>query len=123
MLQHLKTYLTDKGYTLTQANDCYNATSPSGKQALVNLRWKTRPVWGKVAKRWEWSIPFRQWQQYIKHNVKLLFVLEKSTGIIHVANLQDITPQARIYPGSDMDHGGTVFLPVDGYKQVGTVTI
>lgn len=120
-LPTLKHYLRNKGYALTPNQDCYDIISPLGKHALCNLRWKTKPVWGRIAKRWEWSIPLEAWQRYIQTSVKLLFVFEKSSGVIHCAKLQEIKPDARVYLGDDLDRGGTIFLPTKGYAQVGKI--
>jgi hypothetical protein len=118
MIHVLKTYFRQKGYNLTPSGDCYIATSPSGITRVVNLRWKTKPVWGRRAKRWEWSIPLRHWQRYLDQ-VAFLFVLETSTGRIFAAGIKQVAPEARVYPGDQLDQGGTVFLPVTGYRQVG----
>lgn len=120
-LQPLKTYLATKGYRLTPIGDCHSIISPTGKEAKANIRWKTKPVWGKVAKRWEWSIPLTSWQRYITTGITVFMVLETSTGKVHVANLAELQPLARTYHGDDLDRGGTVFLPVDAYKTVATV--
>jgi len=121
MIHRLKTFLEAKGYTLNEVADCYNATSPNGNKALINLRWKTKPVWGKIAKRWEWSMPLLRWEAYQRMGVAYSFIFEKATGKIYVASIKELTPQARIYQGEDLDKGGTVFLPVLAYKTVATV--
>jgi putative SOS response-associated peptidase YedK len=123
MLQPLLKYLTEKGYKLTPKGDCYIITSPTGKQTIANLRWKTRPVWGRKTKRWEWSVPLRHWQCYIANHVETFFVLEKSTGTIFVARLQDLQAEAREYHGEDLDAGGTVFLPCDRYKRLAQISV
>lgn len=121
MIHQLTNFLTNKGYKLRQAADCYQVTTPSNKTALANLRWKTRPVWGRAAKRWEWSIPLQQWQRYLAMGVQFLFVLETSTNTIHAAAIKTVLPEARVYSGDDLDKGGTVFLPVSAYHQVGRI--
>ena len=117
MIQRLTKFLESKGYTLEEQADCYRITSPMGRVRIANLRWKTKPVWGRNACRWEWSIPLVDWQRY-QGWVDVLFVLEKSTGYVHAAELKHVQPMARIYNGDDLDKGGSVFLPVDGYKKV-----
>jgi len=121
MIHRLKEFLISKGYTLTEENDCFVAVSPSGNRALINLRWKTKPVWGKIAKRWEWSMPLLRWQEYQRMGVAYSFIYEKQSGKIYVARLTDLQPQARTYYAEDLDKGGSVFLPVDAYKTVATV--
>jgi len=110
-----------KGYKLTEEGDCYNAISPNGNKAIINLRWKTKPVWGKVTKRWEWSMPLLRWEAYQRMGVAYSFIYEKQSGKIYVHSIKELMPQARIYQGEDLDKGGTVFLPVDAYKTVATV--
>ena len=122
MIHVLTAYFRQKAFKLTNSGDCYHATSPSGITRTVNLRWKTKPVWGRKAKRWEWSIPLRHWQRYLDQ-VDLLFVLETSTGRIFATRPKQVAPEARVYPGDQLDVGGTVFLPVTGYKQVGQVAL
>lgn len=121
MLSRLTSYLTSKGYTLQPIADCYQITSPKGNVARCNLRWKTKPVWGKVARRWEWSIPKRDWDRYLQSGIQLSFVLEKSTGTIYVSQLADLLHEAREYHGDELDKGGTVFLPVSLYKRLTTI--
>lgn len=114
-------FLMNKGFKIEPRQDCHLLTSPTGKQSLANLRWKTKPVWGKRAKRWEWSIPKKSWDRYIKTKVKMLFVLEKSTRIVYAAKVSDLTNEVRIYENDDLDKGGTVFLPVEKYKRLGVI--
>ena len=123
MIQRLKTFLESKGYTLAPQGDCYLVTSPSGKTVLANLRWKTKPVFGRRAKPWEWSIPFRDWERYLATGVACLFVLETSTGKVYVARMTDVATEARHYYGDDLDHGGTVFLPLAKYKRLATLAL
>jgi hypothetical protein len=122
MIPQLTSFLTSKGYKLMQhGGDLWMATAPSGKSALCNFRWKSKPVWGIKAKRWEWSVPLIAWERYLDKAVKFLFVLETSTGIVHAVKLLEVLPEARLYDGDDLDRGGTVFLPVAAYHQVGKV--
>jgi hypothetical protein len=120
-IDRLKRYFLSKGCNLQPRGDCFLLTFPSGKETTVNLRWKTKPVWGRIAKRWEWSIPLLVLRRYEEQGINFLVVLETSTGIIYLADREKVSQQARVYQGDDLDNGGTVFLPVDGYKQLGIV--
>ena len=120
-LQPLTTYLVERGYTLQRFGDCYGITSPKGKKKLANIRRKSKPVWGLVAKRWEWSIPLTSWQRYIASGITVFMVLETATGKVHAADITQLQPEARTYRGDDLDEGGTVFLPIDAYKIVATL--
>lgn len=123
MIQKVIERLESNGWKLHPSGDCYLVETPSGKWMCVNIRWKTKPVWGKRARRWEWSVPLRDWQRYINAGVMGMFVYERSTGIIHVACIHQLQPEARVYNGDDLDRGGTVFLPVSSYKRLATVKV
>ena len=121
MKRHLKRYFQSKGITLTKKGDCWQLTSSSGKSKLANIRWKTRPVWGRMRNRFEWSIPKRAYDRYADIKVDFLMVWERSTGSLYIARLQDIAQYAGIYNSDDLDEGGTVFLPVSEYKRIATI--
>lgn len=120
MIQTVINRLQRNGWKLHQSGDCYRVETPGG-WLRVNIRWKTKPVWGKRSRRWEWSVPLTAWQRYINDGVSVMFVYEVSTGNIHFACLSELMPEARIYDGDDLDKGGTVFLPVSSYRRLATV--
>jgi hypothetical protein len=120
MTHQVRNWLQNKGWKLTEIGDCYIAESPTGKRATCNIRWKSKPVWGRRSKRWEWSVPLTAWKRYIHQGIQGMFVFEKSTGSIHFACLSELIPEARIYEGEDLDKGGTVFLPVSRYRRLAT---
>jgi hypothetical protein len=121
MTHHVTNWLQSNGWKLTPKGDCYLVKTPSGKKGSCNIRWKTKPVWGKVSRRWEWSVPLLCWERYIREGIQGMFVFEKSTGNIHFACLHELEQEARIYNDDILDKGGTVFLPVAKFRRLATV--
>jgi len=93
--------------------DCFLA-SKDGKPAWLNIRCKSKPVWGKATQRWEYSVPKARWDIYCKMATEqpFWFIIEdKQSGKAYAGNLATLRQTAREYLGGNApDKGGSVFL-------------
>lgn len=106
----------EKRFSLAPIEDCYEATSKaSGAVCLINVRWKTKPVWSRTLRRWEYGISllrFNHYQELAQQIPLFLIVAEKESGKVYWSNLLKLAPLGRAYEGDNApDEGGSWFFP------------
>lgn len=115
--------LRTNGFSIKSVADCYELTHQSGLKAIFNLRWKTKPVWGKIRRRFEFSIPKLQFDRYNKldqsQSIRVYsIIIEKQSGEVLVAKIADLKTVAAVYDSDLLDKGGSVFVPKSAYRAV-----
>jgi hypothetical protein len=116
-LQHLES----RGYHIRKADGFFEACKDPGfpmqQSFAFTVRQKAKPVWGIISKRFEYSVPRRDWCEYRKTGLPFyIFVCDLDSGKVYGSCLENLERHARLYDGDKLDEGGTMFFPQGAMK-------
>jgi hypothetical protein len=113
MIDAILTHLRSR-FTLTKYQDCWLADATH----LLNIRWKSKPVYSRIRKRKEFGLPKSRYDAYLAMLYPVVLIVgEKETAKVWFAELAKVSRYAVEYLADNApDNGGTVFLPVSAFE-------
>lgn len=91
-------------------NGLFGMTTKGNRKFLFTIKQKTEASFHRKTNQYEFGIPLRQANHYLRYPTLLLFIWESKTSTLWLGSFATLFKRGRIYNTDKIDEGGTLFV-------------